>query len=100
MAVEVNRDTAKRELLTAQTNRRVAESELAGLLREENVGELKNPLFVVTEDIGTLKSWQDKALGASPVLKSVVAQRRQAEQGVTAAKAPGTPRSTPLPTTT
>lgn len=87
MAVEVNRDTAKRELLTAQTNRRVAESELAGLLREESVGELKNPLFVVTEDIGTLKSWQDKALGASPVLKSVVAQRRQAEQGVTAAKA-------------
>lgn len=87
MAVEVNRDTAKREFLTAQTNRRVAESELAGLLREESVGELKNPLFVVTEDIGTLKSWQDKALGASPVLKSVVAQRRQAEQGVTAAKA-------------
>lgn len=87
MAVEVNRDTAKRELLTAQTNRRVAESELAGLLREENVRELKPPLFVVTEDIGTLKSWQDKALRASPVLKSVVAQRRQAEQGVTAAKA-------------
>lgn len=87
MAVEVNRDTAKRELLTAQTNRRVAENELAGLLREENVRELKTPLFVVTEDIGTLKSWQDKALGASPVLKSVVAQRRQAEQGVTAAKA-------------
>lgn len=87
MAVEVNRDTAKRELLTAQTNRRVAESELAGLLREENVRELKTPLFVVTEDIGTLKSWQDKALGASPVLKSVVAQRRQAEQSVTAAKA-------------
>lgn len=87
MAVEVNRDTAKRELLTAQTNRRVAESELAGLLREENVRELKTPLFVVTEDIGTLKSWQDKALGASPVLKSVVAQCRQAEQGVTAAKA-------------
>ena len=82
MAVEVNRDTAKREFLTAQTNRRVAESELAGLLREESVGELKNPLFV-----GTLKSWQDTALGASPVLKSVVAQRRQAEQGVTAAKA-------------
>lgn len=87
MAVEVNRDTAKRELLTAQTNRRVAESELAGLLREESVGELKNPLFVVTEDIGSLKSWQDKAMGSSPVLKSVVAQRRQAEQGVTAAKA-------------
>ena len=73
--------------MTAQTNRRVAESELAGLLREENVGELKTPLFVVTEDIGSLKSWQDKAMGSSPVLKSVVAQRRQAEQGVTAAKA-------------
>lgn len=87
MAVEVNRDSAKRELLNAQTNRRVAESELAGLLRESGVGELSNPLFVVTDDIGTLQSWQDKALGTSPVLKSVQAQRRQAEQGVTAAKA-------------
>ena len=87
MAVEVNRDSAKRELLNAQTNRHVAESELAGLLREESVGELTNPLFVVTDDIGTLKSWQDKALGTSPVLKGVQAMRRQAEQGVTAAKA-------------
>ena len=87
MAVQVNRDTAKRELLDAQTNRRVTESELAGLLREERVGELTNPLFVVTDDIGSLKSWQDKALGLSPVLKGVQAVRRQAEQGVTAAKA-------------
>lgn len=92
MAVEVNRDAAKRELLNAQTNRRVAESELAGLLREETIGELTNPLFVVTEDIGTLKSWQDKALGLSPLLKSVQAQRRQAEQGVTAAKAAWQPQ--------
>lgn len=92
MAVEVNRDTAKRDLLEAQTNRRVAESQLAGLLREESVGELSNPLFVVTGDIGTLKSWQDKALGLSPVLRSVDAQRRQAEQGVIAAKAAWQPQ--------
>ena len=92
MAVEVNRDAAKRELLGAQTNRRVAESELAGLLREDSVGELSSPLFVVTDDIGTLKSWQDKALGSSPLLKGVQAQRRQAEQGVTAAKAAWQPQ--------
>lgn len=92
MAVEVNRDAAKRELLNAQTNRRVAESELAGLLRENSIGKLNNSLFVVTDDFGSLKSWQDKALGLSPLLKSVQAQRRQAEQGVVAAKAAWQPQ--------
>lgn len=92
MAVEVNRDAAKRELLNAQTNRRVAESELAGLLREDSIGKLNNSLFVVTDDFGSLKSWQDKALGLSPLLKSVQAQRRQAEQGVVAAKAAWQPQ--------
>lgn len=92
MAVEVNRDAAKRELLNAQTNRRVAESELAGLLREDSIGKLNNSLFVVTDDFGSLKSWQDKALGLSPLLKSVQAQRQQAEQGVVAAKAAWQPQ--------
>lgn len=92
MAVEVNRDAAKRELLNAQTNRRVAESELAGLLREDSIGKLNNSLFVVTDDFGSLQSWQDKALGLSPLLKSVQAQRRQAEQGVVAAKAAWQPQ--------
>lgn len=92
MAVEVNRDAARRDLLTAQTNRRVAESELAGLLREPSVGELKTPLFVVTDNIGTLESWQQKALAASPLLKSVQAGERMAREGVTAAKAAWQPK--------
>ncbi len=86
MAVEVNRDAAKRELLSAQTNRRIAERELAGLLRKESLGTLTDPLFVVTKNIGTLRQWQDKALGTNPTLRAVQAQRRQAEQGVTAAR--------------
>lgn len=86
MTVEVNRDAAKRDLLAAQTDCRVAEAELAGLLREETIGELTNPIFVLTGNIGTLNDWQQKALRSSPVLQSVQAKTRQADQGVIAAK--------------
>ena len=87
MAVQVNRDAAKRELLNARTNERVAEAELSGMLREESVGKLLSPLFVVTDNIGTLAEWREKALAASPVLAGVQAQTRQADQAVAAAKA-------------
>ncbi len=87
MTVEVNRDAAKRDLLAAQTDCRVAEAELAGILREETVGELSDHIFVLTGNIGTLSEWQQKALRASPVLQSVQAKTRQADQGVIAAKA-------------
>lgn len=87
MTVEVNRDAAERDLLAAKTDCRVAETELAGLLREETVGKLTNPIFVLTGNLGTLAEWQQKALRASPVLQSVQAKTRQADQGVIAAKA-------------
>lgn len=87
MTVEVNRDAARRELLSAQTDCTVAERELSGLLREETIGTLANPLFVVTGDIGSAADWVDKALAFSPLLQTIDAKRRQADQGVIAAKA-------------
>ncbi len=85
MSAEVNRDTAKRELIGAQTDRMVAETELADLLREEHVGALDTPLFVV-KDLGPLTDWQELALRHNPVLKAIDAQHDQAQQGVKAAK--------------
>ena len=86
MAVEVNRDAARRELLSARTDCSVAERELAGLLREERIGALSTPLFVLTGSLGSAKDWVDRALAFSPLLQSIDAKRRQADQGVTAAK--------------
>ncbi len=87
MAVEVNCDAARRELMSAQTDLKVAQAELAGLLRQDNIGRLTDPLFVVTANIGTLYDWQQKAQHSSPVLQSVQSKTRQADQGVRAAKA-------------
>ena len=92
MAVEVNRDAAKRELLAAQTNTRVAEAELAGLLRVSSLGALTSPLFIVTSNLGSLAEWQDRALSNSPILAGIRAQSRQADEGVTAAKAAWAPQ--------
>ena len=85
MSAEVNRDTARRELIGAQTDRKIAETELADLLREENVGALDTPMFVV-KNLEPLIEWQTKALNHNPVLKAIEAQRDQALQGVRAAK--------------
>lgn len=85
MSAEVNRDTARRELIAAQTDRKIAETELADLLREDNVGALDTPMFVV-KNIEPLIEWQTKALNHNPVLKAIDAQRDQAQQGVRAAK--------------
>ncbi|MBO7174111.1 MAG: TolC family protein, partial [Burkholderiaceae bacterium] len=85
MSAQVNRDTAHRELIGAQTDRKIAETELADLLREENVGALDTPMFVV-KNLEPLIEWQTKALNHNPVLKAIEAQRDQALQGVRAAK--------------
>ncbi|MGN1149840.1 MAG: TolC family protein, partial [Sutterella sp.] len=47
MAVEVARDRAKRELINAETNTRVAETQLMKALRETSLPELSSPLFVI-----------------------------------------------------
>lgn len=86
MTVEVSRDAARRELVAAETNRRVAETELGHLLHDAVVPELRTPLFVIEGDLGTLSSWTDKALSLSPQLTGIRAQRSQAEEGVRAAE--------------
>ncbi|MDO5530891.1 TolC family protein [Sutterella sp.] len=86
MSVEVSRDTARRELIAAETSARVAESELMSALREKSLPELSTPLFILTGDLGTLSEWQARARANSPVLTGIDAQRDQAEQGVKAAK--------------
>ena len=85
MAAEVNRDTAKRDFLSAQSDREVAESELGELLREKEIGQLDTPLFV-TRNIPTLDYWTDLALNHNPILKAIDAQKEQAQMGVKAAK--------------
>lgn len=92
MAVEVNRDAAKRDLLASRTNCRVAETELAGLLRVAEIGPLASDLFVVTDNIGPLHEWQKKAQLTSPVLQGVQAQTRQADAAVSAARAAWSPQ--------
>ena len=86
MTVEVSRDTAKRELIVAQTNRRVAETELGHLLKTDAIPELRTPLFVIDGDLGTLTDWTEKALRLNPQLTGVRAQRNQALEGVKAAE--------------
>lgn len=85
MSAQVNRDTAERELLNAQTDRRVAETELNKLLKSDKIGALETPLFI-TRDLQTLSYWQDLAQGNNPVLRSIDAQQHQARMGVKAAK--------------
>ncbi len=87
MAVEVSRDTAKRELIAAQTNTRVAETELMKTLRETALPALESPLFVLSGDLGTLTEWQDRARAQSPLLQKMQSLRAQAGEGVNAAKA-------------
>lgn len=86
MTVEVSRDTAKRELIVAQTNRRVAETELGHLLKADAIPELGTPLFVIDGDLGTLSEWTEKALRLNPQLTGIRAQRNQAAEGVKAAE--------------
>lgn len=86
MTVEVSRDTAKRELIVAQTNRRVAETELGHLLKTDAIPELRTPLFVIDGDLGTLSEWTEKALRLNPQLTGIRAQRNQAAEGVKAAE--------------
>ena len=85
MGAEVNRDSAKRDFLSAQSDREVAETELGQLLREKEIGALDTPLFV-TRHIQTLSYWTDLALNHNPILKAIDAQKEQAQMGIKAAK--------------
>lgn len=86
LSVEVNRDKARRELLAAQSDQKVAEAELGRLLREGSLGGLSTPLFVLRGPIDPLRRWQDQALASSPVLAAYGAKTEQAEQLLRAAR--------------
>ncbi len=92
MAVGVNRDKAARELIASETDTRIAEGELKRLLREDSLGKLATPLFVIAGPIGTIQQWQTKAAMGNPVLRAVRAKRTQAEAGLKAAKAAWAPQ--------
>ena len=85
MSAQVNRDTAEREFLGAQTDRKVAEAELNKLLKSDSIESLETPLFI-SRDLKTLSYWQDLALNHNPILRSIEAKRHQAQMGVKAAK--------------
>ena len=85
MSAQVNRDAAERDLIASQTDRQVAETELADLLREKEIGRLETPMFV-TKDLKSLSYWQDLAIAHNPTLKALEAQHEQARMGVQAAK--------------
>lgn len=86
MSVEVNRDKAKRDLLAARADEKVAVAELSRLLKEKDIGSLATPLFVLKGSVGPLESWQDAALASSPVLAAYGAKTEQAGALVKAAK--------------
>lgn len=92
LAVEVARDTAKREYDRARTSTQVAGAELAGALREAEVPALSTPLFVLTGELGTLSEWQLRAETNSPVLRRVQSLRQQADAGLSAAHAAFKPK--------
>lgn len=85
MSAQVNRDAAERDLIASQTDRQIAETELADLLREKEIGRLETPMFV-TKDLKSLSYWQDLAIAHNPTLKALEAQHEQARMGVQAAK--------------
>ncbi len=92
MSVAVDRDKAARELIASETDTKIAESDLARLLREDKVTRLTTPLFVLARSIGPLQTWKDKAFAMSPVIRAVRAKRHQADQGLKAAKAAWAPQ--------
>ena len=77
----------RRAVNSAETNARVAESELMRSLRLNKLPELATPLFILKGDLGTLDDWQSRARLNSPVLMQIDAKRSQAEEGVRAAEA-------------
>ncbi|MEF9942657.1 MAG: TolC family protein [Burkholderiaceae bacterium] len=92
MSVQVARDDAARELIKAQTDREIAEIQLARLLRETRLPPLATPLFVRNTALVPLTRWQAIALESNPALNGIAAKRSQAEQGVAAANAAWKPQ--------
>ena len=83
---QVSRDEAARELVRAQSDRKIAQARLQTLLHRDAPVEPSTPLFVVTNALKPLPDWLLVAEGQNPVLKAFDAKREQAEQGIVIAE--------------
>ena len=84
---QVSRDEAARELVRAQSNRKIAEARLQRLLHRDDPIDPNTPLFVITDALQPLPDWLAAADRQHPIFAAFDAQREQAEQGVVIAQA-------------
>ena len=83
---QVSRDEAARELVRAQSNRKIAEARLQRLLHRDDPIDPSTPLFVITAALQPLPDWLAAADRQQPIFAAFDAQRKQAEQGIVIAQ--------------
>ena len=83
---QVSRDEAARELVRAQSDRRIAEARLQRLLHRDAPVEPSTPLFVITNALKPLPDWLSAAEHQNPILAAFDAKREQAQQGIVIAE--------------
>jgi len=83
---QVSRDEAGRELVRAQSNRKIAEARLQILLHRDAPVEPSTPLFVITNALKPLPDWIAAAERGNPILAAYDAKREQAQQGIAIAE--------------
>ena len=84
---QVSRDEAARELVRAQSDRRIAEARLQRLLHRDVPVEPSTPLFVITNALKPLPDWLSAAEHQNPILAAFDAKSEQARQGIVIAEA-------------
>jgi outer membrane protein TolC len=75
---QVSRDEAARELVRAQSDRKIAEARLQRLLHRDATVEPSTPLFVITNALKPLPDWISAAEHQNPILAAFDAKREQA----------------------
>jgi outer membrane protein TolC len=83
---QVSRDEAARDLVRAQSERRIAEARLQRLLHRDVPAEPSTPLFVITNALKPLPDWLSAAERQNPILAAFDAKREQAQQGIAIAE--------------
>jgi outer membrane protein TolC len=84
---QVSRDEAARELVRAQSDRKIAEARLERLLHRDTPIDPSTPLFVITDALQPLPDWLDAADRQHPIFAAFDARRKQAEQDIVIAQA-------------
>jgi len=89
---QVSRDEAARELVRAQSDRKIAEARLQRLLHRDAAVEPSTPLFVLTNALKPLPDWISAAEHQNPILAAFDAKREQAQQGIVIAESSWEPQ--------